>query len=148
MRRTHARSALIFLSLTATIASGCRVRSLPPREVTDPSFIGSSDLATGHWTTADDIVRALRPHWLANRGPAAIRGDPTGVQVRMDNMWLGGASALHNVLALDVVSMEFIDPVAAAGRWGGNFRDGVILIVGRPQDPPLSSGTTSRAPTS
>lgn len=117
----------------AVVLCACSVSGrLPaPGPVRDLSRISAAEISRGHWGTADDIVRALRPRWLAYRGPDTILGATNGVQVRMDDLWLGGVSELRGVSRLDIDSLRFVDPVSAAGRWGGSFRDGVIEIFGR-----------------
>lgn len=106
----------------------------------DLSRIAADEIADGHWATADDIVRALRPRWLVYRGSDTFLGGRGGVQVRMDDMWLGGVSTLIGVSRLDIDSLAFVDPVSAAGRWGGDFRDGVIVIYGRRGPMPDTTG--------
>ena len=121
-------------SLIACVLLACACirpgRSAESGSLRDLDRITADELSTGHWDTADDIVRSLRPRWLSVRGPDTIYGGPGGVQVRMDDMWLGSVASLRGVSRLDIDSLAFVDPVSAAGRWGGNFRDGVILIYG------------------
>lgn len=140
----QARVLLLAFALAAAgcLRAGGAAESAPARDL---SRIAADEISSGHWNYADDIVRALRPQWLAYRGPDSILGAPGGVQVRMDDMWIGGVSSLRGVSRLDVDSIAFIDPVSAAGRWGGNFRDGVILIYGRRGPRPDTTDTdTSR----
>lgn len=64
------------------------------------------------------------------RGADTILDTPGGVQVRIDESWLGGVATLRSVDAVGIESIRFADPIAAAGRWGGDFRDGATVVVG------------------
>ncbi len=135
-----ARRWLIALTLLVAACIRIGTPASASGEERDLSRIAADEISVGHWNSAEDIVRALRPRWLAVRGPDTVYGGPGGVQVRMDGMWLGNTTSLRGVSPLDIDSLAFIDPVAAAGRWGGNFRDGVILIYGRRGPLPDTSG--------
>jgi hypothetical protein len=49
--------------------------------------------------------------------------------VRLDDSPLGGIAALRQVTSVGIASIRFVDGVTAAGRWGGAYVNGAILIA-------------------
>jgi hypothetical protein len=92
--------------------------------------ITREEIAHGQYASAYDVVRTLRPQWLVPRGSDTILSAPGEVQVRVDESWLGGIATLRSVASVGIEAIRWVDPVAAAGRWGGDFRNGAIVIVG------------------
>jgi len=78
-----------------------------------------------------EVVQALRGRWLRSRGPNTILGKPTEVQVMLDDMRLGGVGTLRSLTRDNVVTIAFVDPVAAAQRWGGKYAQGTIVVTTR-----------------
>jgi hypothetical protein len=94
-------------------------------------IITTEEIQRGHWSTAFDLVEALRPRWINNRGPDTIMGTPTEVQVYLNDSRLGGPQTLRGVNVTGITSIQFIDGVNAAGRWGAEHSNGAILISTR-----------------
>jgi hypothetical protein len=96
---------------------------------------GGSDLITleeiraAQWTNAYDMIEALHPRWLHVHGPDSILGETADVQVRVDNMRLGGPETLRSISLIRVSRIEFVDPITAASRWGGSHANGAIVIT-------------------
>jgi hypothetical protein len=93
-------------------------------------LITSDELAKGQWASAYDAVRTLRPQWLNSKGPDTILGEQGEIQIRLDDSPLGGIASLRQVNALGIAAIRWIDPVSAAGRWGGAYAHGAIVIMG------------------
>ena len=74
-------------------------------------------------------VQALRGRWLQTRGPNTLLGRPGEVQVLVDELRMGGVDALRSLKTDNVVSITFIDPVAAGQRWGGKYAQGTIVVT-------------------
>ena len=91
--------------------------------------ISREEITRAQWNTAYDMVLALRPRWLSTRGPSTIMGEQGEVQVRVDDSPAGGVSALRTIMPSVVASIRFVDPVAAAGRWGSSHMHGAILVT-------------------
>jgi len=85
-----------------------------------------------------EVVQSLRGRWLATRGPKTLLGVPTEVQVLVDDMRMGGVDALRSLKTDNVVSITFVDPVAAAQRWGGKFAQGTIVVTTHADAPPTN----------
>lgn len=104
---------------------------VPPATRTRSDMITTDDLQRGHWSNAFDLIEALRPRWLNNRGSDTIIGTPTEVQVYLNDSRLGGPQTLRGVSVTGITSVQFIDGVSAAGRWGADHGNGAILISTR-----------------
>jgi hypothetical protein len=76
-----------------------------------------------------EVVQALRGRWLQTRGPSTLLGRPGEVQVFLDDMRMGGVDALRSLKTDNVVSISFVDPVAASQRWGGKYAQGTIVVT-------------------
>jgi hypothetical protein len=42
---------------------------------------------------------------------------------------MGGVDALRSLKTDNVVSISFVDPVAAGQRWGGKYGQGTIVVT-------------------
>jgi len=42
---------------------------------------------------------------------------------------MGGVDALRSLKTDNVVSISFVDPVAAGQRWGGKYAQGTIVVT-------------------
>ena len=139
VRRTAHVAALATLGLALVGCAWARGPAL--REASEPQsphrrrtdVITREEMASGQFASAYDIIRTLRPQWLVARGPDTFLSAPGEVQVRIDGSWLGGVATLRSVTAAGIESIRWVDPIAAAGRWGGDFRNGAIVIVGLPR---------------
>ena len=110
--------------------AGTTAATTAPRAKRDPTVITAEELTRGQWSNAYDAVRTLRPQWLTFKGADTILGDQGEVQVRLDDTPLGGIASLRQVTSVGIASMRFVDGITAAGRWGGAYANGAILIVG------------------
>jgi hypothetical protein len=127
-------SRLAYLAASIVLATSCassRGAAAQPRS-TSPSaadLITRDEISHGHWQNAYELIQALRPRWLRTHGPDSILGETPDVQVHMDENRLGGVNALRAIPTTDIVSIQFIDPVSAAARWGGDHANGAIIIT-------------------
>ena len=132
----RAALAAVALALAAGVPAAC-ARARPSGEASDGTsarrrrdVITRAEIARGQYANAYDVVRTLRPQWLVPRGPDTILNAPGEVQIRVDESWLGGVATLSSVPVAGIEAIRYVDPVAAAGRWGGDFRNGAIVIIG------------------
>lgn len=95
--------------------------------------ISSEEIRHGHWANAYDLIENLRPRWLRAHGPDTVLGDPVVVQVHLDGNRLGGIETLRGIPVSDIESIEWVDPVSAAGRWGADHANGAIVVSTRTQ---------------
>jgi hypothetical protein len=110
------------------LAHGCATSrpSSAPRSRSD--LLTAEEIGGGKWANAYDAIQALRGRWLQSRGPDTILGVQGEVQVRVDDMRMGGVAALRNIPAVDVAYAQFIDPTTAAARWGPGHAHGAIYV--------------------
>jgi hypothetical protein len=103
------------------------------------SVITRAEMEQVRYASLYEVVRALRGRWLQTRGPQTFMGRPAEVQVFMDDLRLGGVDALRLLTSDNVVSISFIDPVAAGERWGGKFAQGSIVVITSPDAAPRTT---------
>jgi hypothetical protein len=123
-------SRTIALSMLGVVLSAC-ARSSPPSDLarSDPAVITRAEMEQARYASLYEVVEALRGRWLQTRGPKTLLGRPVEVQVLVDDMRLGGVDALRTLKTDNVVSIAFVDPVAAGQRWGGKFAQGTIVVT-------------------
>jgi hypothetical protein len=124
---------LSLFALGAAIAA-CAGRQTPDggtgrRSASGP--ITRAEMDAARYASLYDVVLALRGHWLQGRGPSTITGRPAEIQVIVDEIRMGGVEALRAIQSDNVVSIAFVDPVAATQRWGGSHAQGTIVVTMR-----------------
>ena len=130
----RAALALVASTLAAAMAgcasggSGGGGSTSSPRRSRQTDLITQEEITRTQWASAYDVVRALRPQWLTTRGVDTILGQQGEVQVRVDDSLVGGVAALRTLAPAGIASIRFVDPVAAAGRWGSSHMHGAILV--------------------
>jgi hypothetical protein len=138
MMRYTRRAALAAIgsALAAAVSAGCASKGGgTPRASRgrQTDLITRDEITRAQWATAYDMVLALRPRWLSTRGADTIMGQQGEVQVRVDDSPAGGIGVLRTLTPSVIASMRFVDPVAAAGRWGSSHMHGAILVSTRTQ---------------
>lgn len=85
--------------------------------------------SVGHYSTAADVVRSLRPQWLRTRGAPSISNGVPVVAIYLDDVKFGeGEAGLRSVPAATLAHLEWFDPPEATQRWGTGHAGGVISI--------------------
>jgi hypothetical protein len=123
-------SRRIVLFVLGVVLSAC-ARSSRPNDLarSNPTVITRAEMEQARYASLYEVVEALRGRWLQTRGPKTLLGRPGEVQVMVDDMRLGGVDALRTLNTDNVVSISFVDPVAAGQRWGGKFAQGTIVVI-------------------
>lgn len=84
-----------------------------------------------------EMLQALRPHWLRNRGPTGntdVNLDQQGVRVYVERGLVGDLNALRQITTREVTTVEFLDAAAATYRLGqGNPSGAIVVHTGRPR---------------
>ena len=78
-----------------------------------------------------DLVRALRPAWLRNRGPTTIMMQETGVSVYVDGTRRGSLDELRLINRDQIEEMRFLSGSDAQSRYGMDNVSGVIEVTTR-----------------
>ena len=97
--------------------------------------ITAEEIRAGSHTNVYELVATLRFRWLQARGPDTVNLKPGDVMVRVDDNELGTVQTLRTLSPVGITSIQFIDPIASAGRWGLGYAHGAIVISTRPQRP-------------
>ena len=130
MRHVIRRSLVaLLLSGTACASGGAPASSSRTRPRTD--LLTREQIEGTSFGSVLDLVRALRSNWLNTRGPDTINGPPSEVQVHVDNVRVGGPATLRDIHPNDVASIQYFDPITAAGRWGLGYTAGAIQVTTR-----------------
>jgi hypothetical protein len=121
-----------FVIATSACASSSGGRSgVQQASRSKSDVITEEEIGSAHWQSVYELVQTLRPRWLSPHGPDSILGQTAPVQVHLDDNRLGGVESLRNISVTGITSLHFIDPVTAAGRWGGDHANGAIIITTR-----------------
>jgi len=88
-------------------------------------------METARYASLYEVVQSLRGRWLQTRGPNSLLGRQVEVQVLVDDLRMGGVETLRSLRTDNVVTISFVDPVAAGQRWGGKYAQGTIVVTTR-----------------
>ena len=134
---SHSRTIVLVIIGAAVLACA---RGSKPNDVTRPSsnasVISRAEMEQARYGSLFEVVQSLRGRWLQTRGPQTLLGRPGEVQVLVDDMRMGGVDALRSLKTDNVVSISFVDPVAAGQRWGGKYAQGTIVVTTQPDTLP------------
>ena|SRR5687768_13151655 len=122
---------LFVLGAVVAACAGRRAADGGPERQSASGPITRAEMDAARYGSLYDIVLALRGQWLQGRGPSTITGRPTEIQVIVDEIRMGGVESLRAMQSDNVVSIAFVDPVAAAQRWGGSHAQGTIVVTMR-----------------
>lgn len=125
MSRVIARASVLAAVplLFVACSSGPRSRPAPIQQ----RVITTAEINAVQYPTAYDVVQALRPLWLNNRGRTSIT-QRESVKVYLDDSLLGEPEQLKNVTARSISSMRFLDANEATLRWGLDHGQGAIMV--------------------
>lgn len=128
----HVSRTLLLAALVAGALS-CASGSRGPQRAgsRQPDFITLDEIQRGHWRNAYDMIQSLRGHWLNERAQETIIGQPTEIQVHLDDMRLGGVASLRTIAIHDIMSARFYRPIEASARWGLGYGKGAIELSTR-----------------
>jgi hypothetical protein len=129
--RVQYLGAALVVAVTACASSSGGRSGVQQASRSKTDVITEDEIRSAHWQNLYELVQTLRPRWLRTHGPDSILGETAPVQVHLDDNRLGGVETLRNISASGVTSLRFIDPVTAAGRWGGDHANGAIIITTR-----------------
>ena len=125
MTKLVRRSSLLLLLAALAACSANAAGGRPTRS----DMITVDDLRTASSANLYDAVRALRPNWMR----VVRAGNPTRVQVYLDNARIGGVEALRTLPMQGIAYLRWFDPIAASARWGLDHEQGAIVVSTRPE---------------
>lgn len=90
-------------------------------ELSDPGLRAQSIL---------DVIRSLRPQYLAKRGANSHSDDEAGkVHVSIDNGRVAPIEDLQSIHAGSVLEVRYLNPAQAMQKFGGAAREGPVILV-------------------
>jgi hypothetical protein len=120
--------------LLLAVLAACGAPGAPPGARPAPrasaTLLTEEVIQRGQYQNAYELVLALRSNWLRPRGTDSLN-NPGQVMVYRDDVRVGGVESLRAMATMDIVSIEFIDGISAAARWGLDHGNGVIAITTR-----------------
>lgn len=122
---------LIAVLLVAGLAAACA--SSGSSGSRDRNLISIEEISASQTSTAYDLVRQLRPHFLRISGPTSINSPsgPEVIVVYLDGARLGGPETLQNIPTTDVASIQFLNASRATTRYGTGHPHGAIVVTTR-----------------
>jgi len=121
--RSIVLSLAVALSLTACASAG--PAGGPERPRGNREVITAEELAGAHAQNAYEAVRSLRPSFLMTQG-GTTRAH--GVQVIVDGVPRGGATALQQMNVADIVEIRHLSPTDATMLYGTGYTGGAIVV--------------------
>lgn len=102
----------------------------PPRPQRRDAFvISEQELGTSTARNALEAVQKLRPQWLRGRGAAAFGRAPDVVMIYLNDVRLGGPTALAQLMTDGVKEIRFYNAADATSRWGTDHTAGAIVVT-------------------
>ncbi|MCC7055457.1 MAG: hypothetical protein IT355_19440 [Gemmatimonadaceae bacterium] len=111
-------------------ATGTMVGTAPaPARNRDRSTLSREEIRATQYTNLYDVIATLRGNWLRARAAESINGKSSTVQVYLDSQRLSGVEELRTMMAANVESIRYMDPIQASARWGMDHGAGAILVT-------------------
>ncbi len=94
------------------------------------NLITADEIATVSGTDAYQVIEELRPAFLQSHGGVSPHNDaPPTPLVYVDGVQAGTITALHNITASGLFSIQYLDSMQATQRYGTIAGGGAILIT-------------------
>jgi hypothetical protein len=134
MLRFSARTMLVVILPALLVACSSSPRQRTTSRQT--RLITTEEIDALRYSSAYEVVEALRPQWLRIRGRTSFSAQES-VKVYLDDSLLGTPEHLRQITARSISSIRFMDGTEATTRWGLDHGHGAIIVLTR-------SDTTSR----
>ncbi len=128
--------SLVLCVVLAASAGGCAGGGASPSSAPSPSrrfdLITADELVGTPFVNALDAIQKLRPAMLVPRGDAAgssVRSGPPVLQIYVNNVNMGGASALRDLPIVGIKEIRYLSPTDATQRFGSGNGGGAIVIT-------------------
>ncbi len=107
----------------------------PARAAEEPSSprrsnrneITEAEIRESIHANAHALIRALRPSWLRVRGASSMKM-PEQIKVYQDGIPSGGLGSLSQISTAAIISIHYLDGMAATQRFGTDHGNGAILV--------------------
>lgn len=129
MRRLNAGVLLAAVMMPVVLACSSTSSARRPSS-SQPGLITMDELNATRYSTALDVVQALRPQWLRGRGRTSVNLSES-VKVYLDDSPLGEPEQLRSISARSIASIRYLDANDATQRWGMDHGQGAIMVSTR-----------------
>src|SRR5690242_2627078 len=119
VRRVVAVAAVFLTACASAHTAGPSNTSSSNRK--DRNFISADEIANAHERNAYEIIQALRPSMLVNRGPTSLSNPSEGIVVFLDDQRFGDLGTLKQIAYGEVEEIRFLSPAEAQARWGPGY---------------------------
>lgn len=120
---------VLLLVAAACASGGAQPESAGPRSRRD--VLTKEQIEQTNETNVYGVVETLRGIWLRERGNDTLMGQPTRVQVYLDDVRMGTVENLRSINTSTVEYIQYFDGNAATARWGLGHGQGVIYVSTR-----------------
>lgn len=124
----HPLRAMLAVALPILLiacSSGPRTRNSARQQ----RLITTEEIDAIRYSSAFEVVQALRPQWLQTRGATTLGRE--SVKVYLDDSLLGEPQSLRQITARSIASIRFMDGNEATTRWGLDHGQGAIVVSTR-----------------
>lgn len=127
----HLRRGVVCAAVLLTACASAHTAG-PSSSGKQRNLITADEIANSHERNAYELIQALRPSMLTNRGPTSLsnRSDG-GIAVFLDDQRFGDLASLAQIPASDVREIRFLSAGEAQARWGTGYPSGVIQVVSK-----------------
>lgn len=123
------------LLFSAMLVAGCASGQATGRApMPDRNLLTRAEIDDSQSLTAYDMVRALRPFWLNERGVSSLRNQ-NPIILYINDARVGSVDRLKEYAPRDLDEARFLDATAATRRFGTGHRSGAILLYMRRGQP-------------
>jgi hypothetical protein len=131
-------SPRLSLAIVALAGSGCAssnnsngqdIVHIVPDAQRSPNVITAYEIENSGTTTALAAIQRLRPNFLVVHGQVNRRTGDQGIIVYSNGTRIGDTSALSNIPAGDVKTIEYLSGNDATQRFGAGHTHGAILVT-------------------
>jgi len=113
------------------LVSGCSLNRGNTGPRLDRTVLTAEQFANRGYSTAYEVVEAMRSNWLTERGTDSFTS-PAKVQVYFDGIRLGGVESLRTIDLRPITYIRYFDGIAATARWGLDHGMGAIYVSTHP----------------
>ena len=110
----------------ACAACAVTPKSNGPR-MADRNTLTQQEIEQSQSITAYDMIRALRPRWLSERGVTSFRSN-NPIMLYVNDNRVGTIERLRDYAPRDLREARFLDATQATQRFGTGHRSGAVML--------------------
>lgn len=116
------------LLLAVWLVTGCATGQQTSHTTpADRNVLTQQEIEQSQSMTAYDMISALRPRWLSERGVSSLRSN-NPVMLYVNENRVGTIERLRDYAPRDLREVRFLDATQATQRFGTGHRSGAIML--------------------